>query len=82
MIERVMIMQSFEPYTYTEFMAEFERLRRSNITMDDVAEFKSRQELFYNQLDHSEEPMADNQLRQSIRNKVKYLKNKVLNSLK
>lgn len=75
-------MQSFEPYNYTEFMAEFERLRRSNITMDDVAEFKSRQELFYNQLDHSEEPMADNQLRQSIRNKVKYLKNKVLNSLK
>lgn len=78
----MMTMQSFEPYTYTEFMAEFERLRRSNITMDDVAEFKSRQELFYNQLDHSEEPMADNQLRQSIRNKVKYLKNKVLNSLK
>lgn len=75
-------MQSFEPYTYTEFMVEFERLRRSNITMDDVAEFKSRQELFYNQLDHSEEPMADSQLRQSIRNKVKYLKNKVLNSLK
>lgn len=75
-------MQSFEPYTYKEFMAEFERLRRSNITMDDVAEFKSRQELFYNQLDHSEEPMADSQLRQSIRNKVKYLKNKVLNSLK
>lgn len=75
-------MQSFEPYNYTEFMAEFERLRRSNITMDDVAEFKSRQELFYNQLDHSEEPMADSQLRQSIRNKVKYLKNKVLNSLK
>lgn len=75
-------MQSFEPYTYAEFMAEFERLRRSNITMDDVAEFKSRQELFYNQLDHSEEPMADSQLRQSIRNKVKYLKNKVLNSLK
>lgn len=78
----MMTMQSFEPYTYTEFMVEFERLRRSNITMDDVAEFKSRQELFYNQLDHSEEPMADSQLRQSIRNKVKYLKNKVLNSLK
>lgn len=78
----MMIMRSFEPYTYTEFMAEFERLRRSNITMDDVAEFKSRQELFYNQLDHTEEPMADHQLRQSIRNKVKYLKNKVLNSLK
>lgn len=78
----MMTMQSFEPYTYTEFMAEFERLRRSNITMDDVAEFKSRQELFYNQLDHSKEPMADHQLRQSIRNKVKYLKNKVLNSLK
>ena len=35
-------MQSSEPYTYTEFMAELERLRRSNITMDDVAEFKSR----------------------------------------
>lgn len=41
-------MQSFEPYTYIEFISEFERLRQKDITMTDVDEFETRSELFYN----------------------------------
>lgn len=74
-------MQSFEPYTYIEFISEFERLRQKDITMADVDEFETRSELFYNQLNHSEEPMADVQLRQSIKNKVRYLRKRVRNTL-